>query len=120
MHLGKATLGKNAARVYFLSARNQVLIIAKHYPRRTLRRFAWPILAGQFLAILAATKQGHPWPALRGKWQALRCWREFRNALPDAAKIEPVMAASEREIFSIQQAIGFDIYWRLYFRLVSP
>ncbi len=120
VHLGKATLGKNAARVYFLSARNQILIIAKHYPRRTLRRFGWPILAGQFLALLAATKQGHPWPAVRGKWEALRRWRQFRDALPDAERIESVMTASEREILTIQQAIGFDIYWRLYFKLVSP
>ena len=120
VHLGKATLGKKAARVYFLSARNQVLLLAKHYPPQTLRRFAWPILAGQLLSLFAATKQGHPWPALRGKWQALSIWSQFRSDLPAPSAIEPVLAASEREILAIQQSIGFDIYWRLYFSLVAP
>ncbi len=119
-HLGKATYGKRAARVYFLSARNQVLLLAKHYPPQTLRRFAWPILAGQTLALFAAARQGHPLAALRGKWQAFRQWSAFRNQLPSAADIETVTASSEREILDIQRAIGFDIYWRLYFSLVNP
>ncbi len=119
-HLGKATFGKRAARVYFLSARNQVLLLAKHYPPETLRRFAWPILVGQTLSLLAAARQGHPLSALRGKWQAFRQWTAFRNALPAAGAIEAVTAASEREILDIQRKIGFDIYWRLYFSLVHP
>lgn len=120
VHLGKATLGKRAERVYYLSARNQVWLLAKHYPSQTLRRFLWPILVGQVLALFAATKQGHGIAALRGKWQAIRNWSRFRDALPHPAAIESVMTASEREILSIQKAIGFDIYWRLYFSLVSP
>jgi len=120
VHLGKATLGKRAARVYFLSARNQVLLLAKHYPQATLRRFAWPILVGQTLALLAATKQGHPFAALRGKWQALRQWRAFRAELPPAGDIEAVAMGSEREILRLQHTLGFDIYWRLYFSVVNP
>jgi GT2 family glycosyltransferase len=119
-HLGKATLGKRAARVYFLSARNQVLLLAKHYPARTLRRFAWPILVGQTLALLAAARQGHPISALRGKLQALRQWSDFRQALPPAADIELAVTTSEREILNLQRAVGFDIYWRIYFSLVDP
>ena len=119
-HLGKSTFGKRAARVYFLSARNQLLLLAKHYPSQTLRRFAWPILAGQTLALLAAARQGHPFAALRGKWQALRRWSTFRDQLPPAPAIEAVTTSSEREILAIQRAIGFDIYWRLYFSLVNP
>ncbi len=118
VHLGKATLGKGAARVYFLSARNQVLLLAKHYPSATLRRFVWPILVGQTLSLLAATRQGHPLAALRGKWQALRQWSAFRNGLPAANLIEAVTDRSEREIFTLQRSLGFDIYWRLYFGLV--
>jgi GT2 family glycosyltransferase len=119
VHLGKATFGKKAARVYFLSTRNQLLLLAKHYPSETLRRFWWPILLGQTLAVLAAARQGHPWPALRGKWQALRQWSNFRQALPPSAAIESVISASEREILQLQRAIGFDIYWRLYFTFVG-
>jgi GT2 family glycosyltransferase len=119
VHLGKATYGKRAARVYFLSARNQVLLIAKHYPPPTLRRFAWPILVGQTLSLLAAARQGHPLAALQGKWQAVRQWPTFRDSLPSADAIEATLIASEREILAIQQTIGFDIYWRLYFSLVN-
>ncbi len=120
VHLGKATYGRRAARVYFLSARNQVLLLAKHYPAETLRRFAWPIAVGQTLALFAAARQGHPVAAVRGKWQALRHWRAFRDELPEPAAIEAATAASEREIFSLQCALGYDIYWRLYFSLVNP
>lgn len=119
-HLGKATFGKHAARVYFLSARNQVLLLAKHYPAQTLRRFAWPILIGQTLALAAAARQGQFFAALRGKWQAVRRWRDFRGALPAAAAIEQALSASEREILEIQRSLGFDIYWRAYFSLVNP
>ncbi len=119
-HLGKATLGKRAERVYYLSARNQVLLLAKHYGPATLRRFAWPILVGQTLALFAAARQGHGLAALRGKWHALRQWSGFRDALPPPAAIESAMAASEQEIFTLQRTVGFDIYWRLYFALVDP
>ena len=119
VHLGKATFGKKAARVYFLSARNQVFLLAKYYPAPTLRRFWWPVLVGQTLALLAAGKQGHFFPALRGKCQALRRWPEFRDALPESAAIERVVSASEREIYELQRSLGFDIYWRLYFTLVK-
>ncbi len=119
VHLGKATLGRRAARVYFLSARNQVLLLAKHYPAQTLRRFAWPILVGQILALFAAGKQGHPLAALHGKWEALRKWPLFRQELPLPAAIEAILDASEREIATLQKSIGFDIYWRLYFGLVN-
>jgi GT2 family glycosyltransferase len=128
VHIGKATFGKNDARVMYLSARNQVLLLAKHYPRATLRRFAWPILVGQMLALLAAAKQGHFFTALRGKWHALRQWSAFRGDIggaPDPAAleqarhaIEAAFSESEREIRNLQRQIGFDSYWRLYFSLV--
>ena len=120
VHLGKATFGRRAARVYFLSARNQLLLLAKHYPRPTLRRLAWPILVGQTLSLLAATRQGHPLAALHGKWQALRRWHSFRSQLPAASSVETAVTLSEKEILTIQRQIGFDIYWRLYFLLVRP
>ena len=120
VHLGKATFGKRAGRVYFLSARNQLLLLAKHYPPETLRRFWWPIFAGQVLALLAAAKQGQLLPAIRGKWEALRQWHGFRDNLPGRSAIEAVMTANEAEILAIQRQIGFDIYWRLYFGLVRP
>ena len=121
-HMSKTTLGKSSYRVYFLSARNQVLILAKYYSARTLLRFAWPILVGQFLALLAAAKQKNLVAALRGKWAALKLWRQFRTRTDPSTqrKIKAAFSGSEREIQSLQKQVGFDPYWRLYFSLVRP
>ncbi len=127
LHKSKTTFGKNDYRVMFLSARNQVFLIAKHYPQDTLRRFAWPILVGQILAVVAAGRHGHFLTALRGKWQGLRQWSEIRkDTEPDTGRhparavgaVEKALARSEGEIRRLQTQIGFDPYWRLYFHLV--
>jgi GT2 family glycosyltransferase len=120
LHSGKATLGKNGARVMYLSARNQVLLLAKHYPARTLLRFAWPIFVGQMLSLATTAKHGHFLAGLRGKTEALLRWRAFRSNLQAAGLIEAAMLSSESEIRELQKKIGFDIYWRLYFSLVPP
>lgn len=122
MHIGTASLGRHAGRVLFLTARNQVLLLAKHYPEKTLFRFAWPILVGQTLSVMAAAKKGHLFAALRGKWEALRQWSSFRQELKKSGasqNVEAAFARSEREIRNLQRQIGFDIYWRLYFSLVG-
>ncbi len=128
VHIGKATFGKHGSRIIYLSARNQVLLLAKHYRPQTLRRFAWPIVVGQILALLAAAKQGHFFAALKGKWHGLRQWSAFRRDIRSAAgpeawraatnAIEAAFSRSELEIRSLQRQIGFDSYWRLYFSLV--
>ncbi|MBV9611241.1 MAG: glycosyltransferase family 2 protein [Acidobacteriaceae bacterium] len=120
LHMSKTSLGKSSARVIFLTARNQVLILAKYYPSRTLGRFAWPIAVGQFLSLCAAAKQGHLIAGLRGKWEALRLWSSFRqqSSPADERLIEAIFSESEREIHRLQRQIGFNPYWRLYFSLV--
>jgi len=123
VHRSKTTLGKNSSRVFFLTARNQILILAKYYPARTLRRFAWPILIGQTLALMAAARQGRLLAGLHGKWEGLRQWSGFReNAshaeAPPHALIESIFRESELEIRVLQRQLGFDPYWRLYFKLV--
>jgi GT2 family glycosyltransferase len=120
MHMGKSTLGKGDRRVMFLSARNQVLLLAKHYPAETLRRFAWPIFVGQILAVLAAAKKGHLLAALRGKWDGFRQWSTFRSEVKPRTEIEAAFSESELEIRTLQKQIGFDLYWRFYFSLVRP
>ena len=118
LHMGKTTFGKGDRRVMFLSARNQVLLLAKHYPAETLRRFAWPILVGQVLAVLAAAKKGHLLAAVRGKWDGLRQWSTFRGEVKPGKAIEAAFSESELEIRKLQKQIGFDVYWRFYFSLV--
>ena len=119
-HMSKTTLGKSSYRVYFLTARNQVLILAKYYSFTTLLRFAWPVLVGQFLALLAAGRQRNLMAAIRGKWAGIRLWSSFRKSALAVrrADIEQTFSESEREIHRLQQQVGFDPYWRLYFSLV--
>jgi GT2 family glycosyltransferase len=118
MHMGKSTFGRRDSRVMFLTARNQVLLLAKHYPAATLRRFAWPILVGQILAVLAATKQGHLLAAVKGKLEGFRQWSSFRDEVKPRSEIESAVSRSELEIRTLQKEIGFDLYWRFYFGLV--
>ncbi len=124
VHMDKASSGKKRARVMYLTGRNQLLILAKHYPATTLRRFAWPILVGQILALMAAAKQGHPLAALKGKCEALWRWRTFREHRESSGdvgtSVETALARSEGEIYDLQRKIGYDIYWRLYFSFVRP
>lgn len=121
-HMSKTTLGKSSYRVYFLSARNQVLILAKYYSIKTLLRFAWPILIGQFLALLAAAKHRNLVAALQGKWAALKLWKHFRTTTDvlNRHQIEAAFSQSEREIQGLQRQVGFDPYWKFYFSLVRP
>ncbi len=119
LHMSKTTLGKSSARVYFLTARNQVFLLAKYYSGGTLRRFAWPIFVGQLLALGAAARQRNFFSAVRGKWAGLRQWSSFRRERATESQcIEAAFSESEREIHSLQRQVGFDIYWRLYFGLV--
>lgn len=116
-HQSKQTLGGNSARVLFLTARNQIFLLAKHYPTRTLLRFAWPILVGQTLSLAGAARQGKLWPALRGSVEGLARWRSIRGA-GSRPSVEETLRESEREIRSLQNELGFDPYWRAYFSLV--
>jgi hypothetical protein len=34
--------------------------------------------------------------------------------------VEQTLSESEREIHSLQRELGFDPYWKIYFRLVRP
>ncbi len=117
-HMGKTTFGKHGARVMYLTARNQVLLLAKHYPPETLRRFAWPILVGQTLALFVTAKHGRLLSGLRGKWDGIRQWSSFRKEMRLGSAVEAAFSESELEIRNLQRQIGFDIYWRLYFGLV--
>ena len=123
-HMSKATLGQASYRVMYLSARNQVLLLAKYYSGRTVSRFWWAILVGQGLAIVAAARHGHLEAALKGKWEGLRGWKAFRRKglqQPgrDRQAVEQMFTDSEHTIRLLQQEIGLDPYWRLYFRLTG-
>lgn len=122
-HQGSATLGKWHKNIVRLMARNQVLLVAKHYPARYLLRYGWPILVAQTLWGLLALAHGRPVSFLRGKIEGLALFPLVRY---DAARnggwphgLSRVIEQSESEIYTLQRRAGFDLYWRLYFLLTS-
>jgi GT2 family glycosyltransferase len=117
-HAGSSTLGRWHPVTTRLIARNQVFLIAKHYPRRLLRRYAWPILVAQGLWGLVALRHGRGWSWLRGKAEGLRRWRELREPLP-GGRSSAVLCDGEREIHRVQRESRQDLYWTLYFLLTA-
>ena len=116
-HRGSATLGVWSARSVRNMARNQVLLLARHYDARTLRRFGWQIAVAQALWGVVAARHGRPVAWLTGKIEGLRQFRMARRTgNPRAAE---VLEASEREIYEVQRQLGPDLYWRLYFALAG-
>jgi len=120
-HIGSATLGRWHQETVRLNARNQVLLVAKHYPGRYLFRYGWPILAGQSLWGLVALRHGRGVPYLRGKLEGLALFRRVRREVVRAGGwprgLSRILEQSEAEIYDLQRRTGFDRYWRLYFAL---
>lgn len=122
-HDGSATLGRWHREVVRLMARNQVLLVAKHYPARYLFRYGWPIFVAQTLWGLLATAHGRPLSFLRGKIEGLLLFWPVRHKAARNGGYMPglsrILEESESEIFRLQRRTGFDLYWRLYFALTS-
>lgn len=117
-HMGKKTLGKSSDRVLYLTARNQIFLVAKHYSAATIRKWFWPMLVGQCLSIAGAAQNGRLRAAIRGLIDAARSWKGMRTDATEAGTLERILTRSESEIRSLQKELGYDPYWRLYFRLV--
>jgi GT2 family glycosyltransferase len=114
-HQGSATLGRWHPDTVRKIARNQLLIVAKHYPRNWILRYGWPVFIAQILWGFVALRHGAPVSYLVGKVQGLRQFREARGE--HCADIPTILEQSEQEIRELQQQTGFDLYWRLYFAL---
>jgi hypothetical protein len=98
-------------------ARNQLLLLARHYPRRLLVGWFWPILVAQILWGAVAVRHGAGFAWLRGEWLGLRRFFAARDQTLDAQVLDSVLSANERLIRSVQVSTGFDMYWRVYFLL---
>lgn len=121
-HQGSAALGKWHPGIVRKIARNQVLLVAKHYPRRLLFQFAWPILVAQSLWGLVALRHGGFLAFLAGKYEGLRNFRAARRNTPiDVApdRLGQILRDGEREIRRVQRLTGSDWYWRVYFLLAA-
>lgn len=114
-HRGSATLGRWHSDTVRQIARNQLLLVAKHYPASWLGRYGWPVLVAQLLWGAVALRHGAAIPYLRGKLEGWRQFRRMRRTGPSA--ICRILEQSEREIHDLQKQTGFDTYWKLYFAL---
>jgi GT2 family glycosyltransferase len=117
-HAGSATLGAWHAETVRRISRNQLLLVAKHFPKGWVWRYGWPVAVGQTLWGLVALRHGAAWAFARGKLEAFGQFRAVRaTAKHEAQDIGQILEESERELFRLQQETGFDLYWRLYFAL---
>jgi GT2 family glycosyltransferase len=116
-HRGSATLGRWHSETVRRIARNQLLLLARHYPRRLLVGWFWPIFVAQFLWGAVAFRHGAGFACLRGEWQGLRRFFAARGQTLDAKVLSSVLDANEDLIRSVQASTGFDIYWKVYFLL---
>ena len=117
-HRGSATLGPWHAETTRRISRNQVFLLARHYPSRLLWSWWWPIMVAQGLWGAVAFRHGNGMPWIHGKWQGVRSFRAMRGKDFDP-KLEDHLKADEEAICDQQVSTGFDRYWRWYFLLTS-
>ncbi len=119
-HQGSATLGPWHGDTVRRIARNQLILVAKHYPPNWILRYGWPVFIAQTLWGLVALRHGALLSYFAGKVEGLRQFREARGKRRpnfSADNFRSILEQSEKEIREIQQQTGFDMYWRLYFAL---
>jgi GT2 family glycosyltransferase len=115
-HRGSATLGVWSNDMVWRTARNQVLLSAKHFRRQPW----WPIVAGQLLWGIVALRHGRGSAFVRGKIAGVREARRLRrpSTNEDTRKVlAEVLESSEANILALARETGFDSYWRAYFWL---
>jgi hypothetical protein len=117
-HRGSATFGRWSPRVVRLIARNQLFLIARHYPRPLISRWLWPIVASHALWGALALRHGCALAWMRGKIEGLWHFGAMRRASIPSPALESAILESERQIRQLQFAAVPDAYWKLYFRLV--
>lgn len=114
-HLGSATWGTWNARTVRQIARNQVLLLAIHYPTPSLVQFGWKIAIAQLLWGLVALRHGAGFAWTIGKIEGLRFWGACRRK--GNPRIEFILGSSEEMIRQLQHGTRADWYWRIYFAL---
>jgi GT2 family glycosyltransferase len=114
-HQGSATLGQWHPDTVRKIARNQLLLVAKHYPPNWILHYGWAVFIAQTLWGFIALRHGTLPSYIAGKVQGLQQFRATRGK--HSASLPAILEHSEQEIREIQHLTGFDLYWRLYFAL---
>jgi GT2 family glycosyltransferase len=121
-HAGSATLGGWHPDTARKISRNQVLLVAKHYPADWVKRYGWSVFVAQSLWGFVALRHGTFLSYVAGKFEGIRGFRGWREASETAraehgANFPAIIEESEKEILELQRETGFDLFWRLYFAL---
>jgi GT2 family glycosyltransferase len=120
-HKGSASLGRWNRQTVRRIARNQLYLVAKHYPTRLLRRWLRPIVVAQMLWGGVALRHGAGAAWLRGLVEGLARFRKMRkDAEPiDERLLSQLLSSNDHLIREYQYSTGYDAYWRWYFRLAG-
>jgi GT2 family glycosyltransferase len=120
-HHGSATLGRWHPEIVRHIARNQIYLLARHYPAAILARWFWPIFVAQALWGAVAARHGAGIAWLRGAAQGVRGFSVMRRSCRpiDAKVLVDLLRSGERTIREVQASTGYDAYWRLYFLLTA-
>jgi GT2 family glycosyltransferase len=120
-HQGSAALGRWHSDIVRRMARNQLFLVARHYPAPLLRRWFWAVATAQILWGGLALRHWALLAWLRGVFQGLREFRVARRSHMqfDVETLEALLRANERLIRDLQTSTGFDWYWKLYFLLTG-
>ncbi len=116
-HRGSATDGVWSERMVRQISRNQLLLVALHWPRPLTFRLAWTVFIGQALWGVCALRHGTFLAWLRGKREALALYREYRSRprLDSEGTLLAILNESETEL----RRLARGVYWRVY-RLLTP
>ena len=114
-------MGRWSARVVELLSRNQILLIAKHFPDGWFSKLGWPVLVGHVLWGLLALRHGRFLAWFRGKRSALASWGELRRQAEASplADLERILLEDENLIRQLQGRSRQDTFWSCYFRCVG-
>ncbi len=117
-HWGSGTLGVWHGDTVRRMSRNQVFLVAKHFPQGWGRTLGWPVVAGQLLWGFAALRHGRVIPWLKGKVEGLWRYRSFREGGQTTGRqgVADLLRLFERELIDLRMKTGTDRFWSWYFR----
>lgn len=115
-HWGSATLGVWHPETIRRLARNQVYLATLYPPHKWFSSTGWAILVAQLLWGVVALRHGAFLSYCRGKYEGLS--RRLEPRL-NHRNTQAFFSDQDREIARLQQASGWDAYWKWYFRLTG-
>ena len=115
-HWGSATLGVWHAETVRRISRNQMYLVAKHFPGNWGWQCGWAVLVGQLLWGGVALRHRRFGAWVRGKYEGCSNYKQLRNEIKPGTLLDE-LRKQEETIRELQGSGKVDLYWRLYFKL---